>query len=169
MQIILPFPGKIALTVENIETIIPEMKEMINFILKRKFIIPGSLNTECLALTQPQISRSPLRFFVLNTDHKDLLHEFRGICVVNPKIVSKNKLSRVLEREGCLSFPFRPMIKVKRYNEIVVSYDIISVKNDLLGKPQLAIGPVKDHPLSGLAARVFQHEFEHLNGKSIFD
>ena len=74
-----------------------------------------------------------------------------------------------MEREGCLSFPFRPMIKVKRYNEIVVSYDIISVKNDLLGKPQLAIGPVKDHPLSGLAARVFQHEFEHLNGKSIFD
>jgi peptide deformylase len=84
-------------------------------------------------------------------------------------MISKNKQSKVMEREGCLSFPFRPMIKVKRYDEIVVSYDIISIKNNLLGKPQLATGRIENRKLTGLAARVFQHEFEHLNGKSIFD
>ena len=169
MQIILPPSKKIALKVENFESIVPEMKEMINFLQKKKYIIPGSRLSTAFALAQPQISKSPLRYFVLNTDYKNLLKEFGGVAIVNPKIVSKNKETRYTDLEGCLSYPFRPMIKVKRCNEIVVSYDIMTIKNDYSGKPGLAVGLIENKTLTGLTARIFLHEFEHLNGKSIFD
>lgn len=177
MQVIIPPSRKASNKVEDMPSVLPEMREMINFIVKKKFIVPGSRNNECLALAQPQVSDKPLRYFVINPlfrlpnrkDDRKLVDEFGGIAVVNPKIISKDKSSKVKNLEGCFSFPFRPAIKVNRYNEITVSYDIITVGEGKDKKPIIAFGKIENKVLTGLAAMVFQHEFEHLNGKTIFD
>ena len=71
------------------------------------------------------------------------------ITCFNPRIIKRYD-DNVWFEEGCLSFPDE-IINVERPDRIVVKYE------DEDGK---------DHKisLSGFAARVFQHEFDHLNG-----
>lgn len=69
------------------------------------------------------------------------------ICV-NPEIVSGN--GNIKGEEGCLSFPGL-WLHVNRFESIIVKY------YDILGKQH-------EREFSGLMARVFQHEFDHLNG-----
>jgi peptide deformylase len=72
----------------------------------------------------------------------------------NPKIIEKNKKTGV-DEEGCLSLPglFLP---VKRALSVRV------MCNTKEGKPIII-------EAEGLAARVFQHEIDHLEGKLIID
>jgi len=79
-----------------------------------------------------------------------------GECIlkmVNPEILSKKGVS-VME-EGCLSVPNK-CVNVKRAEEIEVSY---LDENDKRCRRKF----------SGLAARIIQHEIDHLNGKLIID
>ena len=71
------------------------------------------------------------------------------ITCFNPRIIKRYD-DNVWCEEGCLSFPDE-IINIQRPDRIVVKYE------DEEGK---------DHKinLSGFAARVFQHEFDHLNG-----
>ena len=71
------------------------------------------------------------------------------ITCFNPRIIKRYD-DNVWCEEGCLSFPDE-IINVKRPDRIVVKYE------DEDGK---------DHKikLSGMAARVFLHEFDHLEG-----
>src|SRR5574337_93693 len=69
----------------------------------------------------------------------------------NPVITDMYDLMEY-ENEGCLSFP-QKYILTKRYAEICVK-DIF-YKNGLV--------------LTGLMAVVFQHEFGHLNGETMYD
>ena len=71
------------------------------------------------------------------------------IVCFNPKIIKKYKEVTSCE-EGCLSFPDE-FINVDRPDKIVVKYEDEDKK---------------DHKiiLDGLAARVFLHEFDHLEG-----
>jgi peptide deformylase len=71
------------------------------------------------------------------------------ICVVNPKIVDKSD-NIVLGEEGCLSFP-ELYGKVKRSKEIRARF----------ANPN---GDVQTHTMTGMTARAFQHEFDHMNG-----
>ena len=75
------------------------------------------------------------------------------IKMVNPRIVSEKGSSSM--EEGCLSVP-DSFVKVRRASEIVVSY---LDENDKECK----------RAFHGLAARVIQHEIDHLNGKLIID
>ncbi|MDE2222374.1 MAG: peptide deformylase [Candidatus Omnitrophica bacterium] len=75
------------------------------------------------------------------------------MAVVNPKIV-KSAGSELME-EGCLSIP-RVLVDVKRAKAVWVEYT--DVENRRV-KAQL----------NGLLARVFQHEYDHLQGKLILD
>ena len=68
---------------------------------------------------------------------------------INPAVVSTSGDS-VVDGEGCLSFPSL-WLKVKRPTEVNVQYQNIE-------------GETVQEELSGLEARVFLHEFDHLLG-----
>lgn len=68
---------------------------------------------------------------------------------INPVVVTTS-LDSILEVEGCLSFPGL-WLKVKRPSEVLVRYQNIE-------------GETVEEELSGLAARVFLHEYDHLFG-----
>lgn len=93
-----------------------------------------------LGLAAPQIGVNK-RVFVMGNQQRSY------ICV-NPEIVSTAGLCR--DQEGCLSFPGL-WLSVERPETITVKYQDI-------------IGRVQEHEFTGLPARVFQHELDHLNG-----
>ena len=71
------------------------------------------------------------------------------ITCFNPRIIKKYN-DDVWFEEGCLSFPDE-IINVNRPNRIVVKYEDEDKKEHKI-------------KLDGFAARVFQHEFDHLEG-----
>lgn len=77
-----------------------------------------------------------------------------NMAVFNPKIVGKSK-EEVSVDEGCLTYP-GVYVKVKRPVNIQVEY-------------QNAKGEKEFKMLTGLSARIFQHEFDHMGGLSMKD
>ena len=71
------------------------------------------------------------------------------ITCFNPKIIKESKDMVVME-EGCLSYPDQ-FLEVSRPNSIVVKYEDES-KNNFKRR------------LDGWVARVFQHEYDHMEG-----
>jgi peptide deformylase len=88
-----------------------------------------------------------MRMFVMGADDIDF------ICI-NPKVLEASE-ELVKDREGCLSFPGL-FVNVKRPEWVKVEFlDEKGERNEIT--------------LSGLTARCFQHELDHLNGLSIPD
>lgn len=75
--------------------------------------------------------------------------ESEYIVAFNPEIVSVSKETIHME-EGCLSFPFL-VLTITRPKEINVKYQ--NEKGEFIHKT-----------FSGISARIFQHELDHLNG-----
>ncbi len=94
-----------------------------------------------IGLSAPQLGYS-LRLFVM-----DILNE--EFTCINPEILSESD-GKIIDQEGCLSFPSLTL-KVKRSEEVYVSY-------------QNTDGKSLKRWLTGLQARCFQHELDHLNG-----
>ncbi len=104
------------------------------------------------------------RVFVAQNDHQAVKsqeprHEIYNqkvslMVVVNPKIISKSKNFLTLE-EGCLSIPGQAV-------------DVTRSRSILIQGFSLKGYPIK-LKLAGLAARIVQHELDHLNGKLIID
>jgi peptide deformylase len=88
----------------------------------------------------------PYRIFAIRT-------EPTYVCF-NPRIVDTGEFQHVAE-EGCLSFPGM-MVKVKRYDEVRLRF-------------QTHDGKFITRKLGGLAARVAQHEYDHLDGVLFFN
>ena len=79
----------------------------------------------------------------------------RGVTVcVDPEITSAGT-ELDLKQEGCLSLP-TVHTKVSRPREINVKYTNLE-------------GVVVEDTLTGMQARIFQHELDHLKGKLIID
>ena len=85
------------------------------------------------------------RAFVMMVDDETL----ETITCFNPKIIKYYK-DEIIFEEGCLSYPDL-FIKISRPSTIVVKYEDEGKK----------LHKVK---LDGLAARVFQHEYDHMEG-----
>jgi peptide deformylase len=98
-----------------------------------------------IGLAAPQVGISE-QIFVVDTG-KD------SFAVINPKILSATG-SEAME-EGCLSIP-EVHVVIKRATTIDVEF--IDENNQKVRAK-----------LSGLAAKVFQHEYDHLQGKLIID
>jgi len=94
-----------------------------------------------MGLAAPQIGES-LRLCVIE-------HQGKIYALINPKITSHSK-GQELSDEGCLSFPGK-FIPVKRYETVQVRY-----LNEKGEKCKIKA--------SGLLARAFQHETDHLDG-----
>jgi len=98
-----------------------------------------------VGLAAPQVGINE-QIFVVDTG-KEIL------TVVNPRII-KTAGSEVME-EGCLSIP-RVLVDVKRAKTVWVEFTD--------GENRKVRGQ-----LNGLLAKVFQHEYDHLQGKLILD
>ncbi|KAK8793488.1 hypothetical protein WA158_004847 [Blastocystis sp. Blastoise] len=130
-------------TTEQIQTLLGNMMYTV--------VVKGGLG-----LSAPQVHR-PLRLFVMRDfnllnekpELKEHLDEVPLFAVANPEIKWK---SRQLDGdfEGCFSFPNK-LGYVIRPKEVHVSY--------ING-----LGEYKEELYKGMAARVFLHEYDHLNG-----
>ena len=90
----------------------------------------------------------PFKVFSMMVDDRNV------ICCFNPKIIRESD-EQVIFSEGCLSFP-QLFLKIKRPEEVWVKY-------------QNADGNEVDAHFEGLAARIFQHEMDHMNGTIFLD
>jgi len=79
---------------------------------------------------------------------RDLENNEVMVCF-NPRIV-KSYTEEVEMEEGCLSYP-ELFLKIKRPDKIVVKYEDENKKSHKI-------------KLQGLASRVFQHEYDHMEG-----
>ena len=79
---------------------------------------------------------------------RDLENNEVMVCF-NPRIV-KSYAEEVEMEEGCLSYP-ELFLKIKRPDKIVVKYEDEDKKTHKI-------------KLEGLASRVFQHEYDHMEG-----
>ena len=79
---------------------------------------------------------------------RDLEHQEIIVCF-NPRII-KSYTEEVEMEEGCLSYP-ELFLKIKRPDKIVVKYEDEDKKTHKI-------------KLEGLASRVFQHEYDHMEG-----
>lgn len=93
-----------------------------------------------IGLAAPQCGVAKRIFVMGNPDHL--------VACINPKIISGQEHDR--DVEGCLSFPDL-WLYVERYKTISVEYYNVA-------------GEKVEQEFSGLMARVFQHENEHLWG-----
>lgn len=102
-------------------------------------------------LAAPQVGVSQ-RIFVIDVTWKEGTPD--PITFINPVITAHSEATHVV-MEQCLSIPQLPM-PVTRPSEIDVSWETVS-------------GAQKAAHFSGDAARCIQHEFDHLEGRMIFD
>ena len=113
----------------------PEMSR----ILKENMIHYGGVG---LSANQVGISERVF-IMVLNMETEETITCF------NPRIIKRYD-DDVWCEEGCLSFPDK-IINIKRPDRVVVKYEDEDKKDHKI-------------KLSGMAARVFLHEFDHLEG-----
>lgn len=105
-----------------------------------------------VGLAAPQVGVN-VKLLVFNEEGKAEEAD-REVVLCNPRVVSKSK-DRVSGEEGCLSFPgiYAP---VQRHQEIVIEAE------DLEGK-------TFQKTFTEWEARIFQHEFDHLDGVLFID
>lgn len=89
----------------------------------------------------------PVRAFVMYTD----LNEKKVTLYLNPKITWESDETSMFS-EGCLTYPYL-FLNIKRPNLIKFTYTNID-------------GEQSEGSFSGLSARIFQHEYDHMEGKN---
>jgi peptide deformylase len=132
--------------VEENDPILKQIAEEFNFSSENAVELSGRL-TETLkthrayGIAAPQCGISR-KVFVMGFDKEYM-------TLFNPKIV-RSSLETVHMEEGCLSFPFLSMA-ITRPKDVTVSYQDVDGNNKKIN-------------LTGISARVAQHEIDHLNG-----
>ncbi|HNX25842.1 MAG TPA: peptide deformylase [Phycisphaerae bacterium] len=127
-------------------TPIEEITDDVRALAARMKVLMFSNNGVGLAASQVGVT---VRLFVTSpTFNPDDFHAY-----VNPEIISSEK--PISEEEGCLSFP-GIYCKIKRPG--IVTVRALSLDGEELRETH-----------TGLAARAFQHELDHLNGVLLAD
>ncbi len=135
------------------EEITPDYPDLQNLI---KNMYETMLKADGVGLAAPQVGLS-IRLFVVGLDvlsddfpeYKDYLHAF-----INPRIIETSEEMESME-EGCLSIPGIHE-NVRRPKSVHATF----LDENL--NPH-------DEWITGYAARVFQHEYDHLDGKLFID
>ena len=127
-----------------VEAITPEIERLVDDMIETMYAAPG------IGLAAPQIG-VPLRIFVVDIsvgrDPKALL------VLVNPDFVEREGTQ--LEEEGCLSVPGFNATVARPSRATVKGLDRNGVDHEVTG--------------TGLLARCFQHEMDHLDGTLFVD
>jgi peptide deformylase len=127
-----------------VERVTPDIDRLIGDMIETMYAAPG------VGLAAPQVGVG-LRIFVvdlsLGREAADL------IVMVNPEFVERDGMQ--LEEEGCLSVP--------GFNATVVRPSRATIRGlDRTGQPH-------QREATGLLARAFQHEMDHLDGTLFVD
>ena len=109
-----------------------------------KILVDNMIHHEGIGISANQIGIWERAFAMV----RDLENNEVMVCF-NPRIV-KSYSEEVEMEEGCLSYP-ELFLKIKRPDKIVVKYEDEDKKTHKL-------------KLQGLASRVFQHEYDHMEG-----
>ena len=109
-----------------------------------RVLIDNMIHHEGIGISANQIGIWERAFAMV----RDLENNEIIVCF-NPRII-KSYSEEVEMEEGCLSYPDL-FLKVKRPDRIVVKYEDVDKKTHKV-------------KLSGLASRVFQHEYDHMEG-----
>ncbi len=127
-----------------VPAVTPEIQLLVDDMIQTMYAAPG------VGLAAPQIG-VPLRIFVADVS---LGRDLAALYVfINPEFVERDGMQ--LEEEGCLSVP--------GFNATVARPSQVTVKGlDRDGVEQSVTG-------TGLLARCFQHEMDHLDGKLFVD
>src|SRR5499427_4879054 len=127
-----------------VETLTPDIERLIDDMFETMYAAPG------VGLAAPQVG-VPLRIFVVDVsvgrDSGDL------IVLINPEFVERDGVQ--LEEEGCLSVPGFNATVVRPSRVVVSGRDREWQEHTQEG--------------TGLLARAFQHEMDHLDGKLFVD
>jgi peptide deformylase len=129
---------------EPVAAVTPEIQALVDDMIETMYAAPG------IGLAAPQVGVA-VRLFVV-----DLSVGRRGddlIVLVNPEFAEREGMQ--LEEEGCLSIP--------GFTSTVARPERVVVRGlDRDGKPRTFEG-------TGLLARAFQHEMDHLDGTLFVD
>lgn len=131
---------------KSVQTITPELRKLASDMFTTMHLSNG------IGLAAPQIGES-IRLVVFDC----VAHTYNAMdsgFLFNPEIIEKSEETKV-DKEGCLSYP-GIACQVKRSLRIKVKF------TDIAGKEQV-------RSYSGLAARVVQHEIDHLDGITMQD
>ena len=109
-----------------------------------RVLIDNMIHHEGIGISANQIGIWERAFAMV----RDLENNEVMVCF-NPRII-KSYSEEVEMEEGCLSYPDL-FLKIKRPDKIVVKYEDEDKKTHKL-------------KLQGLASRVFQHEYDHMEG-----
>ena len=109
-----------------------------------RVLIDNMIHHEGIGISANQIGIWERAFAMV----RDLENNEIMVCF-NPRII-KSYSEEVEMEEGCLSYP-ELFLKIKRPDKIVVKYEDEDKKTHKL-------------KLQGLASRVFQHEYDHMEG-----
>jgi len=127
-----------------VETLTPDIERLIDDMIETMYAAPG------VGLAAPQVGVA-LRIFVVDVS---VGRDANGLMTfINPEFVERDGTQ--LEEEGCLSVP--------GFNATVVRPQRVVVKGlDRQGNEHQVEG-------TGLLARAFQHEMDHLDGALFVD
>ena len=129
---------------QRVDEITPELQKLIDEMIETMYAAPG------VGLAAPQVGM-PLRLFVVDIsvgrNAKDLM------VFVNPEFVEREGMQ--LEEEGCLSVPGFTATVARPARVLLRGRDRQGVEQVVEG--------------TGLLARAFQHEMDHLDGRLFVD
>jgi peptide deformylase len=127
-----------------VEAITADIEQLIDDMVETMYAAPG------VGLAAPQVG-SPLRIFVIDVSVGRRASDL--ITMINPEVLERDGMQ--LEEEGCLSVP--------GFEATVVRPSRVIVRGlNRQGEPQQIEG-------TGLLARAFQHEMDHLDGTLFLD
>ena len=127
-----------------VDNLTPEVDRLIGDMIETMYAAPG------IGLAAPQVGIA-LRIFVVDLS---LGHDAADLIVmVNPEFVERDGMQ--LEEEGCLSVPGFNATVVRPSRVIVRGLD--------------RMGQAYEREATGLLARAFQHELDHLDGTLFVD
>jgi peptide deformylase len=128
----------------EVSAITPDVDVLINDMIDTMYGAPG------VGLAAPQIG-VPLRIFVVDIS---VGRDPNGLIVmINPQFVEREGMQ--LEEEGCLSLPGFEATVLRPTRAVVKGLDRDGTEHRREG--------------TGLLARAFQHEMDHLDGKLFID
>ena len=109
-----------------------------------------------MGIAAPQVYQSRSIFIMSSEPNERYPNALKmePVAIINPKIIFQSK-EKIKDWEGCLSLPGIRAL-VPRYKKIDVSY---TNRN----------GEEVNKVFEGFLARIFQHEFDHLNGTVFID
>lgn len=111
-----------------------------------------------MALAHPQVNTRPYAFFVMTS-----VEGLKEMVIFNPYIIEGKRKRQKWEK--CLSFPYHGKAHPDRFEEVKVQYQTMLSEE---GSLELKLSEPIVEWISGTFAQVFQHETQHIEGKSIW-